>query len=136
MRHPISRTITICFVAACVAYVSQLAMATTVKTNEPESLRFTRACSIKAGSGWTAINCSAGAAYSAVLTKNTRYLVQSKGGSPYIAITTAAAAQDADSGDGYLPQGAWLEFYVPDATRYISCDGSADTSTLVYVECE
>lgn len=113
-----------------------LAIPATTPTNQYESALHTRACEMAAGSGWTAVDCSAGAAYSAVLTKNTRYLVQAKGGDPYFTVTTAGAAQDADSNDGYLPEGAWLELRVPDAVRYLCCDGSADSSTIVYVECQ
>jgi hypothetical protein len=111
-------------------------VADTVRTSPEESNRFTRACAMAAGSGWTDINCSAGVAYSAALTKNTRYIIQALSGSPYIAVTTAAAGQDADSNDGYLPDGSWMELYVPDAARYVSCDGSADTSRLRIVECQ
>lgn len=110
--------------------------AATTRTNDIESLRHTRACEMAAGSGWTAIDCSAAAAYSAVLTPNARYIVQAIGGNPYIAMATASSGQDADSSDGYLPQGAWLEVRTPDSARYLTCDGNADSSSLVYVECQ
>jgi len=115
---------------------SWIAGSATVETGEAESARYTRACAMAAGSGWTALDCSAAAAYSAALTKNTRYMIQAIGGSPYLAVTTAGSGQDADSSDGYLPEGSWLELFVPDETRYLSCDGSADSSTLVFVECQ
>lgn len=110
--------------------------AATTRTSSDESNRHTRACEMAAGSGWTAIDCSAGAAYSAVLTPNTRYVIQAIGGNPYIAMATAGSGQDADSNDGYLPQGSWLELRTPDSARYLTCDGSGDSSTLVYVECQ
>lgn len=119
-----------------VFYIVGIACAGTVETGEAESARYTRACAMAADSGWTTIDCSAAAAYSAVLTKNTRYIVQAQGGNPYIRTATASSGQDADSNDGYLPQGSWWELFVPDAARYISCDGSADSSYLVFVECQ
>ena len=81
------------------------AYAATTHTGEAESARHTRACELAAGSGWTEIDCSAAAAYSAALTKNTRYIVQANGGAPYFAVTTAGTGQDADSDDGYIPEG-------------------------------
>lgn len=123
-------------VALVLVALGTAAVADTIRTSEADSARYTRACVMAAGSGWTDVNCSAGVAYSAALTKNTRYIVQAVSGSPYMAVTTAAAGQDADSNDGYLPEGAWLEILVPDATRYLSCNGSSDTSRLRYVECQ
>lgn len=122
--------------AAIVLVVGSVAIAGTVRTSSEESANLTRACAMAAGSGWTDVNCTAGAAYSAALTKNTRYIVQAVSGSPYFAVTTAAAGQDADTNDGYLPEGSWLELFVPDAARYLSCNGAADTSRLRYVECQ
>ena len=113
-----------------------LGMAATTTTNDTESLRHTRACELAAGSGWTAVDCSAAAAYSAVLTKNTRYVVQAIGGAPYLAVATAGSGEDADSSDGYLPEGEWLLLRTPDSDRYLTCDGSADSSSIVYLECQ
>lgn len=119
-----------------VLVIAGIGIAATTYTSDTESLRHTRACEIEAGSGWTEVDCSAAAAYSAVLTKNTRYILQAVTGSPYLAITTAGSGQDADSSDGYLPVGEWLLIRTPDSDRYISCDGSADSGTIRYVECQ
>lgn len=116
--------------------LSWFAVAATTNMSDRESLNRTRACDFEAGSGWTEIDCSAAAAYSAVLTHYTRYVVQATGGNPYLAITTAGSGQDADSSDGYLKEGEWLILSTPNADRYISCDGSADSSKLVYLECK
>lgn len=116
--------------------IAGAAFATTTYTGPIESAQHTRACELAAGSGWTEVDCSAAAAYSAALTKNTRYIVQAIGGDPYFAVTTAGAAQDADANDGYIPEGEWLEMRVPDATRYLCCDGSADSSKIRYLECQ
>ena len=140
MRSNPWRTGFVLLAAGVVGYmagvVSPQLQAATTRTNDIESLRHTRACEMAAGSGWTAIDCSAAAAYSAALTPNARYIVQAIGGNPYIAMATASSGQDADSSDGYLPQGAWLEVRTPDSARYLTCDGNADSSSLVYVECQ
>lgn len=116
--------------------VASIGITATVRTNEAESARFSRACSIEAGSGWTEVDCSAAAAYSAELTENTRYLIQAVGGAPYFAVTTAGSGQDADSSDGYIPEGEWLEIFVPTTSLYLCCDGSGDSSTIRYLECQ
>ena len=86
--------------------------------------------------GWTDINCTAGAAYSGVLSQWSRYVVQAVGGNAYFAVTTAASGQDADSNDGYLPEGSWYEFITDGTSRYISCDGSAASARLRYYQCQ
>ncbi len=85
--------------------------------------------------GWTDINCTAGAAYSAVLHTHSRYIMQAVSGDPYIAFASASSGQDADSNDGYLPEGQWYEFITAGAAQYVTCDGSADTSRIRYIEC-
>lgn len=86
--------------------------------------------------GWTEVDCSAAVAYSTVLDQWSRYIVQANGGDAYFAVTTAASGEDADSSDGYLPEGSWYEFIVEGAARYISCDGSATVSTVRYYQCQ
>jgi len=93
-----------------------------------------RPCSHPTG-GWTEIDCSAGAAYSAVLETWSRYVVQANAGDAYFAVTTAGSSQDADSSDGYLPEGSWYEFVTMGTLNYISCDGSAGTATVRYFQC-
>lgn len=109
--------------------------AATVKTSETESARYTRACIHPIG-GWTEVDCSAAAAYSAALTVNTRYIVQAVSGDAYWTQTSAGSAQDADSNDGYLPEGSWYEFLTDSTMIYYSCDGSAASATVRHIECQ
>lgn len=93
-----------------------------------------RACAFPAG-GWTIINCSnAAAASSAQLNAWSRYVVQC-GVNSYIATGTAATGQDADSSDGYLPAGSWLEFMTTDTIRYLSCLNIGSDSDCRIWEC-
>ena len=85
--------------------------------------------------GWTEVDCSAAAAYSAALNTWSRYVIQAVAGDPYFAVATAGSGQDADSNDGYIPEGAWYEIVTPGDAAYLTCDGSADSSTIRYYEC-
>lgn len=87
-----------------------------------------------AAGGGTTVDCSAGAAYSAQLSANAEYLVQARSGGIYVTQATAGSGQDADSGDLYLPEnGMWL-IGTHNGSRYLTCDGSAETGTAVYQE--
>ena len=108
--------------------------AATLNTSEAESARFSRACIMPAG-GWTKVDCSAAAAYSAELTENTRYIIQCTSDA-YIATDDAASGADADSNDGYLPSGEWLELLTTDTIKYYSCDASAGGGDCRHFECQ
>lgn len=70
--------------------------------------------------GWTIINCSnVAAATSAELNDWSRYVIQC-GDDSYIA-TGDESTDVADTNDGYLPEGSWLEFITDRDVRYISC---------------
>lgn len=84
--------------------------------------------------GWVEIDCSAGAAYSAALSTWASYVVQAVGGDVYVARATAASGQDADSNDGYVPEGAWYRILTDAGPYYLTCDGSAAVATLRYIE--
>lgn len=78
-----------------------------------------RACVFPIG-GWTIIDCSnAAAATSAQLNQFSRYVIQC-GDDSYLA-TGDEATDVADTNDGWLPLGAWLEFMTTDRIRYVSC---------------
>ena len=131
-----------CFFAAVLATVGVVVAATMSQPNLQKldagsfSAAANRPCIHPTG-GWTEVDCSAGAAYSAVLNQWSRYIVQANGGDAYFAVTTAGSGQDADSSDGYLPEGSWYGPFVSDGTpRYISCDGSAASATVRYLECK
>ena len=104
-------------------------------TNTAFNERAARACLYPSG-GWAIINCSnAAAASSAALTQWSRYVVQC-GDDSYFATGTAASGQDADSSDGWLPSGAWLEFLTTDSIRYLSCLNKNVDSDCRLLECQ
>lgn len=91
-----------------------------------------RACLFPAG-GWTIINCSnVAAATSAQLNEWSRYVIQC-GDDSYFAPGGSAATADAN--DGYIPQGAWLEFLTTDQIRYVSVLNKNADSDCRIVEC-
>lgn len=96
-----------------------------------------RACLFPTG-GWTIINCSnAAAASSAQLNEWSRYVIQC-GDDSYIATDDAATGGLADANDGWLPQGAWLEFLTEgeNGVRYVSClNKNADSDCRIW-ECK
>jgi hypothetical protein len=83
----------------------------------------TRACMYQTG-GWTTVDCSAGAAYSTELNEWSRYVIQCESNARW-APTSVGSGADADSADGYAPQGAWFDFFTTDVITYYSCDASA-----------
>ena len=93
-----------------------------------------RACIYPIG-GWTIVDCSAAAAaQSSQLNAWGRYVVQC-GDDSYIA-TGDASTDTADSSDGWLPAGAWLEFMTTDSVRYLSCLNKNSDSDCRYWECK
>jgi hypothetical protein len=91
------------------------------------------ACAFPIG-GWTQINCSnSAAAQSAQLNKWSRYVVQCTDDS-YIAWGDAST-DEADSSDGYVPNGAWLEFVTTEDVRYVSCLNKNSDQDCRIVEC-
>jgi len=93
-----------------------------------------RPCIFPAG-GWTTVDCSnVAAASSAALNKWSRYIVQCTDDS-YIATGTAASGQDADSSDGYLPEGSWLELMTTDSIIYYSCLNINGDNDCRHIEC-
>jgi len=92
-----------------------------------------RACMFPAG-GWTTIDCSnAAAATSAQLNAWSRYVIQC-GDDSYFA-TGDDATDSADSSDGYIPEGSWLEVLTTDTVRYMSCLNVTTDSDCRYIEC-
>jgi hypothetical protein len=127
--------ITTLFVIVGVLTVAHFANSATKKTNTVESTRMSRACVFPTG-GWTTVDCSnVAAASSAALTANTRYVVQCTDDS-YIAWGTAATGQDADSSDGYVPDGSWLEFLTTDTIVYYSCLNINSDADCRHIECQ
>jgi hypothetical protein len=93
-----------------------------------------RACLYPIG-GWTIIDCSnTAAAQSAQLNQFSRYVVQC-GDDSYIA-TGDASTDEADTSDGWLPLGAWLEFLTTDVVRFASCRNKNTDSDCRYWECQ
>lgn len=92
------------------------------------------ACAFTSG-GWTIVDCSAAAAASsAQLNAFSRYVVQCTDDS-YFAPGTAATGQDADSSDGYVPNGAWLEFVTTGDVRFYSCLNKNADNDCRHIEC-
>lgn len=93
-----------------------------------------RACIYPIG-GWTIIDCSnSAAAQSGQLAAWSRFVVQC-GDDSYIA-TGDASTDEADSSDGWLPAGAWLEFVTTDSIRYLSCKNKNSDSDCRYWGCQ
>lgn len=91
------------------------------------------ACAFPIG-GWTIVDCSAAAAaQSAQLNAWSRYVVQC-GVSSYVAWGDAST-DEADSSDGNLPAGSWLEFMTTDSVRYFSCLNIGSDSDCRIIEC-
>jgi hypothetical protein len=110
-------------------------IAATTATRGRTAEETTRACAFATG-GWTEVDCSAGAAYSSQLVAHTRYVLQAIAGDAYFAQTSAGSGADADSSDGYIPEGSWVEISTVNGNRYYSCDGSAATAKVRHVECQ
>ena len=58
------------------------------------------------------------------------------GDDSYFATGTAASGQDADSSDGWLPSGAWVEFMTTDTIKYISVLNKNSDSDCRILECK
>lgn len=93
-----------------------------------------RACIYQTG-GWTTVDCSAAVAYSAELEEWSRYVIQCTEDA-YIAFSTAGSGADADTNDGYLPKGAWTDFFTSDLITYYSCLSSAAAGKCRHIECK
>lgn len=95
-----------------------------------------RACVFPDG-GWTKVDCSnVAAATSGQLNAWSRYVVQC-GDSSYIAWGSASDMTAADSSDGYIVGGAWLEYQTVGAEgRYFSCLNINSDSDCRYIECK
>lgn len=104
------------------------------RTGEDLTKLATRACIFPIG-GWTIIDCSnVAAATSAQLNYWSRYVIQC-GDDSYIA-TGDAVTDVADSSDGWLPSGSWLEFMTTAQVRYVSClNKNADSDCRIW-ECQ
>ena len=92
-----------------------------------------RACVYPIG-GWTIIDCSnVAAAQSAQLTPWARYVIQC-GDDSYFA-TGDEATDEADSSDGWLPSGAWTDFFTTLDVRYVSCLNKNSDSDCRIIRC-
>jgi hypothetical protein len=116
------------FIASC----QPMSQSGETKLPNPEQL--SRACIYQAG-GWTSVDCSAAAAYSAELNEWSRYVIQCTGDA-YWAPGIAGSGVDADSSDGYLPAGSWLDFYTSDLITYYSCEASGSSGICRHIECK
>jgi hypothetical protein len=135
MNRAISFAFVPFFVLILLALVLRAANAAPQLTNAVESARQTRACVFPAG-GWAIVNCSnSAAASSSQLTAWSRYIMQC-GDDSYFAPGIAASGVDADSNDGWIPAGAWLEFLTTDTIRYMSVLNKNSDSDCRIIECQ
>lgn len=110
-----------------------VAQPTLPKQNTVYNTSAVRACKFPIG-GWTIVNCSnVAAATSAQLSAWGRYIVQCTDDS-YIAWGDEAT-DVADANDGYLPEGAWLEFVTDGTARYVSCLNVNSDADCRYIAC-
>ena len=118
-------------------YAQTVANPTVPMLPEQLAANVSRPC-LHAAGGWTTIDCSAGAAYSAALNTWSRYVMQADAGDTRIAWHTASSGADADGNDGFLPSGSWYEFITGGTVYYITCDGSLDggAGKIRYLECQ
>lgn len=118
----------------CITVVAGIVISAPKKFSEIESVNRTRGCVYPIG-GWTKIDCSnAVAAQTGQLSQWARYVVQCFDDS-YIA-TGDESSDTADANDGYLPEGAWLDFNTTDTVRYLSCLNKNEDSDCRYWECQ
>lgn len=123
------------FVVAGLAIAQPVSSWNVANIDERLAKQATKACIFPSG-GWTTINCSnAAAASSAQLNAWSRYAIQC-GDDSYFAPGTAASGQDADSADGWIPSGAWLEFMTTDTIRYVSVLNKNADSDCRILECK
>ena len=95
----------------------------------------TKACIFPSG-GWTIIDCSnSAAASSSALNQWSRYVIQC-GDDSYFATGTAASGQDADTSDGWVPAGGWLEFMTTESIKYVSVRNKNSDSDCRILECQ
>lgn len=111
-----------------------LAHAAGSDTSPIDSITHARSC-IFASGGWSKIDCSnVAAASSAELNHWSRYVIQC-GDDSYFATGTAATGQDADTNDGWIPQGAWVEFATTATIKYVSVLNKNSDSDCRIIEC-
>ena len=90
-------------------------------------------CAYRSG-GWTIVDCSAAAAASsAQLTAWSRYVIQC-GDDSYFAPGTATG-QAADSSDGWIASGAWIDFFTTESVRFYSCLNKNINRDCRHIEC-
>ena len=100
-----------------------------------ESANKTRACGMSSG-GWTVIDCSAAAAYSAKLTANARYLFQSTADDTYLSFHSAGSGGNADANDCEMDDAEIVDFIILADAPYATCLGTANSGKIKYIECE
>ena len=124
------------FVAASVLLIVSFAAASMWEANHIQAVNLSRACMLETG-GWTVIDCSAAAAYSAKLTGQSRYLFQSTADDTYLSFHSAGSGGDADANDLELDGGDVVDFVVSGAAPYATCDGNAggNGGKIKYKEC-
>jgi hypothetical protein len=120
-------------IAGAVAYAQPVSQSPLVEMPPGKGTARAGACAFPIG-GWTIIDCSnAAAAQSAALNRWSRYVMQC-GVNSYVAWGDAST-DEADSSDGYIPAGSWLEFVTTDVVRYASCLNIGSDSDCRIIEC-
>lgn len=120
---------------AAVMLIAGVVVADYTDWNPRRSANLTRSCILPAG-GWTTIDCSAAAAYSAELNAPSSYLIQSTAATVYFALDDASSGADADANDGYLDAGDIVRIATTDTSKWVTCLGTANAGKILYIECQ
>lgn len=133
-KHVLSATVVaLLLCVGAYSFAQTKAQPTLPELGERMNSAASRACLFPVG-GWTKVDCSAAAAaQSGQLNAWSRYVVQCRSDS-YIAWGDEAT-DEADSNDGFLPTGSWLEFLTDGTSRYLSCLNVSSDTDCRYIEC-
>lgn len=127
----------IAFVLGAALVLGTTVVAQVTKYNSRFAENAQRACMLETG-GWTVIDCSAGAAYSAQLTVEARYLFQSTADDTYLSFHSAGSGGNADANDMELDGGDIVDLIIDKGATYATCDGNAggNSGKIKYIECK
>ena len=130
----IAASVTAALIIAGIAFAQPMYQSPLIDLPAGKGVARGSTCAYKSG-GWTIVDCSAAAAASsALLTAWSRYVIQC-GDDSYFAPGTASSGQDADSSDGWIASGAWIDFFTTDSVRYYSCLNKNVNSDCRHIEC-
>lgn len=122
-------------IVASVLAGAGVAIAVSISTAPADGPGYGRACLLGA-SPWVAVSTSnAAAAYTAALTPFQRYAFQCDDDT-YFNPAAAGSGEDAASGHGWIPAGAWYEHIVLSGVTYVSLKNKNIDSDCRYALCQ